>query len=130
MKRRTLLASALSAVAVRPGRAAAQAPFGDAHLERMKALADAVLPQTIGEAGRQRALTQFMTWVREYRADADRHRRRSSIRPNSTTSTAAPAERSRLVRSPIARRPSPTPSPPRTSATFPDGPTAATWRPT
>jgi hypothetical protein len=71
MKRRTLLASALSAVAVRPGRAAAQAPFGDAHLERMKALADAVLPQTIGEAGRQRALTQFMTWVREYRADAD-----------------------------------------------------------
>jgi hypothetical protein len=72
MKRRTLITSALGAMALRPGRAAAeQAAFGDAHLERMQALADAVLPQEIGEAGRQRALTQFMAWVRDYRADAD-----------------------------------------------------------
>jgi hypothetical protein len=71
MKRRTLIKAALGAVALNPGRAAAQAPFGDAHLDRMKALADAVLPQAIGDQGRQRALTQFMTWVREYRADAD-----------------------------------------------------------
>jgi hypothetical protein len=72
MKRRTLITSALGAMALRPDRAAAeQATFGDAHLDRMKALADAVLPQAIGEQGRQRALTQFMTWVREYRADAD-----------------------------------------------------------
>ena len=72
MKRRTLIKSALGAMALRPGRAvAAQAPFGDAHLARMRALADAVLPQAIGAEGRQRALTQFMAWVRDYRADAD-----------------------------------------------------------
>ncbi len=72
MKRRTLITSALGAMALRSGRAAAgQAAFGDAHLERMQALADAVLPQEIGEAGRQRAVTQFMAWVRDYRADAD-----------------------------------------------------------
>jgi hypothetical protein len=72
MKRRTLIKSALGAMALRPGRlAAAQAPFGDAHLDRMRALADAVLPQAIGDEGRRRALAQFMTWVRDYRADAD-----------------------------------------------------------
>jgi hypothetical protein len=69
--RRALIQSALGAVALRPGRASAQPPFGDAHLARMRAVADAVLPQSIGDAGRQRALTQFMTWVRDYRADAD-----------------------------------------------------------
>ena len=71
MKRRTLIKSALGAIALRPGRATAQAAFGDAHLERMRALADAVLPQTIGDEGRARALTQFMAWVRDYRAGAD-----------------------------------------------------------
>jgi hypothetical protein len=72
IQRRALIQSALGAMALRPGRpAAAQAPFGDAHLERMRALADAVLPQAIGEAGRQRALTHFMAWLRDYRADAD-----------------------------------------------------------
>ena len=70
--RRTLIQSALGAMALRPGRtAAAQAPFGDAYLERMRALADVVLPQAIGDEGRERALTQFMSWVRDYRADAD-----------------------------------------------------------
>ena len=72
IQRRALIQSALGAMALRPGRpAAAQAPFGDAHLERMRALADAVLPQAIGDEGRQRALAQFMAWVRDYRADAD-----------------------------------------------------------
>lgn len=72
IQRRALIQSALGAMALRPGRpAAAQAAFGDAHLERMRALADAVLPQAIGAEGRQRALTQFMAWVRDYRADAD-----------------------------------------------------------
>jgi hypothetical protein len=71
MKRRTLITSALGAMALRPGRAGAQTAFGDAHLDRMRALADAVLPQELGQAGRQRALTLFMTWVRDYRADAD-----------------------------------------------------------
>lgn len=71
MKRRTLIKSALGAMAVRPGRAEAQAAFGDAHLDRMRALADAVLPQELGEAGRLRALSQFMAWTRDYRGDAD-----------------------------------------------------------
>ncbi|MGD9905778.1 MAG: hypothetical protein AB7U83_20080 [Vicinamibacterales bacterium] len=71
MKRRTLIKSALGAMALRPRPAAGQAAFGDAHLERMRALAEAVLPQELGADGRQRALTAFMTWVRDYRADAD-----------------------------------------------------------
>ena len=71
MKRLTLIKSALGAIALRPGRATAQPAFGDAHLDRMRALADAVLPQSIGDQGRARALTQFMAWVRDYRADAD-----------------------------------------------------------
>ncbi|MGE0360678.1 MAG: hypothetical protein AB7H93_09325 [Vicinamibacterales bacterium] len=81
MKRRTLITSALGAMALRPGRAAAQAAFGDAHLERMRALVEAVLPQEIGEPGRQRALTQFMTWVRDYRADADGDHGYGHVRP-------------------------------------------------
>jgi hypothetical protein len=72
IQRRALIQSALGAMALRPGRpAAAQAPFGDTDLERMRALAEAVLPQSIGAEGRRRALDQFMTWVRDYRADAD-----------------------------------------------------------
>ena len=72
IQRRALIQSALGAMALRPGRPAlAQPAFGDAHVERMQALADAVLPQAIGAEGRQRALTQFMAWVRDYRADAD-----------------------------------------------------------
>jgi hypothetical protein len=72
IQRRALIQSALGAMALRPGRpAGAQVAFGDAHLDRMRALAGAVLPQAIGEEGRARALTQFMAWVRDYRADAD-----------------------------------------------------------
>lgn len=71
IQRRVLIQSALGAMALRPARAAAQPAFGDAHLDRMRALAEAVLPQSIGEGGRQRALTQFMAWVRDYRAEAD-----------------------------------------------------------
>jgi hypothetical protein len=71
IRRRALIQSALGAMALRPGRAGAQAAFGEPHLDRMRALADAVLPQELGEAGRQRALSQFMDWTRDYRADAD-----------------------------------------------------------
>jgi len=71
MKRRTLMQSALGVVALRPRAAAAQPAFGDTHLDRMRALADAVLPQALGEAGRAQALTQFMIWVRDYREGAD-----------------------------------------------------------
>jgi hypothetical protein len=69
--RRALIQSALGAMALRPGRAAAQAVFGDVHLDRMRALADTVLPQAIGADGRARALTRFMSWVRDYRPGAD-----------------------------------------------------------
>lgn len=71
IRRRALIQSALGAMALRPGRAAAQPAFGDAHLDRMRALAEAVLPQSIGAEGRTQALARFMAWVRDYRADAD-----------------------------------------------------------
>lgn len=77
IQRRALIRSALGAMALRPTRAAAQPastaapPFGDADLDRVRALADAVLPEEIGADGRERAVARFMTWVREYRPGAD-----------------------------------------------------------
>lgn len=74
MQRRTLLHTALAVVAWRPfgRRVAAQAPFGEAHAARLVALAGAVLPQDIGAAGQRAAVDQFLLWVRDYRAGAER----------------------------------------------------------
>ena len=74
MQRRTMLQTALAVVAWRPfgDRAAAQAPFGDAHLPRLVALASAVLPHAIGAAGQRAAVDQFLRWVRDYRVGAER----------------------------------------------------------
>ena len=74
MQRRTMLQTALAVVAWRPfGRpAAAQAPFGDAHLPRVVTLAEAVLPQEIGAAGQRAAVDHFLRWLRDYRAGAER----------------------------------------------------------
>lgn len=73
--RRTLLHTALALLAWRPSRrlAAAQAPFGEAHLARMTALAGVVLPSALGADGRDRAVADFMDWVRDYRAGAERN---------------------------------------------------------
>lgn len=74
LQRRTMLQTALAVVAWRPfgQRAAAQAPFGDAHLPRLLALASAVLPQELGAAGQRAAVDQFLRWLRDYRAGAER----------------------------------------------------------
>lgn len=74
IQRRTMLQSALAVVAWRPfaPKAAAQAPFGEAHLPRLVALAGAVLPQEIGAEGQRTAVDQFLRWVRDYRAGAER----------------------------------------------------------
>lgn len=74
MQRRTMLQTALAVVAWRPfGQgAAAQAPFGEAHLPRVVALASVVLPQEIGADGQRAAADQFLRWVRDYRGGAER----------------------------------------------------------
>ncbi|HUU35211.1 MAG TPA: hypothetical protein VMW48_14195 [Vicinamibacterales bacterium] len=74
MHRRTLLHTALALLTWRPSRrlAAAQAPFGEAHLARVTALAAVVLPSALGAAGQGRAVADFMGWVRDYRAGAER----------------------------------------------------------
>lgn len=74
MQRRTMLQTALAVLAWRPfGRsAAAQVPFGDAHRPRLTALASAVLPQEIGAEGQRAAVNQFLRWVGDYRAGAER----------------------------------------------------------
>ncbi len=75
MRRRTLLQTALAVLAWRPSSriAAAQAAsFGDAHIPRVAALAAVVLPQQLGADGQRRAVAAFMSWVRDYRAGAER----------------------------------------------------------
>jgi hypothetical protein len=74
MQRRTMLQSALAVLAWRPSgrQASAQTGFGDAHRTRVAALAAAVLPQELGADGQRRAIDQFMSWVRDYRAGAER----------------------------------------------------------
>ena len=74
MQRRTMLQTALAVVAWLPLRqkASAQAPFGDAHLPRLVALAGAVLPAEIGADGQRAAVDQFLRWVGDYRPGAER----------------------------------------------------------
>ncbi|MEP7116147.1 MAG: hypothetical protein ABI880_01090 [Acidobacteriota bacterium] len=74
MQRRTMLQTALAVVAWRPfgSRVAAQAPLDDAHLPHVVTLAGAVLPQEIGAAAQRAAADQFLRWVRDYRAGAER----------------------------------------------------------
>lgn len=74
MKRRTLLQllGSLAAALSRPGRLFAQAPpLGPSDEARVHAIAEAVLPDEIGAAGREAAVKSFLGWVRGYRADAE-----------------------------------------------------------
>ncbi len=74
LPRRRILQSALAGLALRSSSraASAQAPFGEAHLPRLVALAAAVLPQEIGAEGQRRAVDQFLRWTRDYKAGAER----------------------------------------------------------
>jgi len=74
MKRRTLLQllGSLAAALPRPGRLFAQAPpLGPSDEARLRAIAEVVLPDEIGAAGRDAAVKGFLGWVRDYRADAE-----------------------------------------------------------
>ncbi|MGH9175469.1 MAG: hypothetical protein ACRD1H_13980 [Vicinamibacterales bacterium] len=74
MKRRTLLQLLMSGVAALTSRIGLQAQttsLSSADADRIRALADVVLPEEIGSDGRTRAVTSFLTWLRDYRADAE-----------------------------------------------------------
>jgi hypothetical protein len=74
MKRRTLLQllGSLAATLPRPGRLFAQAsPLGPSDEARLHAVAEVVLPDEIGAAGRDAAVKSFLGWIRDYRADAE-----------------------------------------------------------
>ena len=74
MKRRTLLQlliSATGAATSRVGLHAQAAPLAGADVDRLRALADVVLPQEIGNDGRARVVASFLTWLGDYRPAAE-----------------------------------------------------------
>ena len=77
MKRRTLLQSIPAVLLAGPfarlRAAAQQAPGLSAeNVTALSAMAEAVLPASIGEAGRAAAVERFVNWMRDYREGADR----------------------------------------------------------
>ncbi len=74
MRRRALLQLALSGMTAVTARlrVSAQSPsLTNADSDRIRVLADVVLPQEIGGDGRARAVNAFLSWVRDYRAGAE-----------------------------------------------------------
>src|SRR6185295_1537926 len=78
MNRRTLLQSIAALVAIprfgklRLDAQAQAATLSDANIATLKAIAEVVLPAAIGSAGRDKAVRNFVVWVRNYREGADR----------------------------------------------------------
>ena len=76
MKRRALLQSLAAVFAARPWlglRLFAQAPpITEAETATLKAIAEVVLPSALARAGRDRVVTNFVSWVRNYKEGADR----------------------------------------------------------
>lgn len=119
--RRSILQSMMAAAAWRPvtRAAAAQDTFGADQRDRLLALAAAVLPGELGPEGQRVAVDQFLRWVRDYKAGAQRDHGYGvtalRVMPAAPTSayraqlddldrqaggslaTAAPAERQRVV---------------------------------
>lgn len=74
MRRRTLiqlLVSGAGALAGRVSLRAQPAELSDADAGRLRAVADVVLPQEIGDEGRARVVASFLQWHRDYRAGAE-----------------------------------------------------------
>jgi hypothetical protein len=74
MQRRTLLQLLLSgatAFGARIRLLAQPAALEAADVPRLRLLAEIVLPQEIGSAGRAQVADRFLTWIREYRPDAE-----------------------------------------------------------
>lgn len=74
MQRRSLLQSLMALAAWRPWArsVSAQAVFGEGHRPQLLALAGTVLPTDLGDDGQRAAVDQFLRWVRDYRAGAER----------------------------------------------------------
>jgi hypothetical protein len=76
MQRRRWLQSMAAALLARPWAAVlvrAQAPvIGDREVATLIAIADVVLPASIGADGRRRVVDEFVRWIRNYRQGADR----------------------------------------------------------
>jgi hypothetical protein len=75
MRRRTVLQSIAAFVAVRPFtrlRLFAQDSLSEANVAALKAIAEVTLPSAAGAEGRDRAVEQFVAWVRNYKEGADR----------------------------------------------------------
>jgi hypothetical protein len=76
MNRRTLLQSLLALVAATPlGRLevfAQSTGMNDTQMTTLTAVAEVVLPASLGAAGRRDAVAAFARWVRNYREGADR----------------------------------------------------------
>jgi len=76
MKRRTLLRSLAAVAAVRPlsrlELLAQSTALNDTEITTLRAIADVVLPSSVGAAGRREVVDAFASWVRNYREGADR----------------------------------------------------------
>jgi hypothetical protein len=76
MRRRTLLQSLALVLAWRPVARltlfAQPPPLTAEHVATLGAVAEVVLPTAVDRAGRERAVTRFVSWVRNYREGADR----------------------------------------------------------
>ena len=78
MKRRTLLQSIAALFAVpsfapfRPSaQTAATTQLTPENIRTVRAIAEVVLPASIGAAGRDKAVSAFVTWIRNYKEGAD-----------------------------------------------------------
>jgi ABC-type dipeptide/oligopeptide/nickel transport system permease component len=99
MKRRTLLQSIAALFAVQPFarlRLSAQTPatsqLTPENIRTLRAIAEVVLPASIGAAGRDKAVSAFVTWIRNYKEGADMGHSYGASRL-SAASGAAPAAR-------------------------------------
>jgi hypothetical protein len=91
MRRRTVIQVMMGALTARPRyvRSAVQPPFGDTHRTRLLALAAAVLPTEIGDAGHAGAVDQFLRWVEDYRPGAEMDHGYGATRPRVTAPSPA-----------------------------------------
>ena len=79
MRRRTLLQSVAAVFAVQPfarlrlqAQTTNSAELSPANIAALRAIAEVVLPASIGASGRDDAVRSFVTWVRNYKEGADR----------------------------------------------------------
>jgi hypothetical protein len=76
MNRRAWLWSVATSVAAAPFRRlklfAQATPLDNAQIATLESMAEVVLPSDLGADGRKKVVAAFVTWIKEYRAGADR----------------------------------------------------------